>query len=88
MRGKKKKWGDGVGDKVIFTKNPFYSGGGGGSVSKFIFTKKPNLNYYYYYYFFFFFGGGGGGGGREAGGWSKGIFLTKNPNTKNAYFRP
>ena len=33
-------------------------------------------------FFFFFWGGGGGGGDREAGGWSKGIFFTKNPNKK------
>ena len=29
-----------------------------------------------------FFFWGGGGGGRESGGWSKGIFFTKNPNKK------
>ena len=36
-------------------------------------------------FFFFFFGGGGGGEGGgvgRRGGWSEGIFFTKNPNKK------
>ena len=47
MRGKKQNgemgWGMGL-EYVIFTKNPFYSGGGGEvQLVKFIFTKNPNL---------------------------------------------
>ena len=44
-----------------------------------MFYKEANSELLLLLLFFFFFLGGGG---REAGGWSKGIFFTKNPNKK------